>query len=63
MAPRPVAKNSVCGTMNTPSSAMTTVMPLKNTVRLAVAPALTTASRVLRPRASSSRKRDTTMRL
>ena len=60
IAPKAMEKNSVCGTIRTPTSAMTTVAPLKNTVRFAVAPVRATASRLLSPRANSSRKRDTT---
>ena len=61
MAARAIEKNIVCGIIRMPTSAMTTVMPLKSTVRFAVAPALMTASSLLSPLASSSRKRETTI--
>ena len=48
----------VNGTTSMPHSAMTTVMPLKRTARLAVAADRPTASGTARPAASSSRKRE-----
>ena len=59
MAPSPSDWKNDTGTMNIPISAITTVVPLKSTVRPAVSPALTTASYLSRPRLSSSLKRDT----
>ena len=59
IAPRAVEKKSVCGMISMPTNAMTTVIPLNNTVRFAVAPVRATASRALSPFAISSRKRDT----
>ena len=47
------------GTISSPTSASTTVAPLKSTVRPAVSPARSTAARGDRPRANSSLNRDT----
>ena len=59
MAPAASARKIVVGMMNIPSSASTTVMPLKNTARLAVAPAAPIASSFSKPFFRSSRNRDT----
>ena len=61
IAPIPTLKKSVNGTISMPSSAITTVSPLTSTARLAVAPAAAIASTFSRPRARSSRKRETTI--
>ena len=59
IAPAARLTKMLVGTMSMPSSASTTVMPLKKTARPAVPPATATASGTERPCASSSRKRDT----
>ena len=63
MAPAPRLVNMVFGTSSIPSKARTTVIPLKNTARPAVSLAAETAWSLERPRASSSRKRDTMNRV
>ena len=60
MAPTARLMKIDVGTMSTPSSAKTTVMPLKKTARVAVSPATPMASILSRPPRRSSRKRDTT---
>ena len=55
MAPMARLTKMSVGTMSMPSRASTTVMPLKNTARLAVAPVTAMASILSRPRARSSR--------
>ena len=59
MAPAASARKIVVGMMNIPSSARTTVMPLKKTARFAVAPAAPIASSFSKPFFRSSRNRDT----
>jgi hypothetical protein len=59
MAPAPKLRKIDAGTMNIPSRASTTVRPLKNTARLAVAPAAPMASSLGNPFFRSSRYRDT----
>ena len=59
IAPPASALKIVLGTSSMPASASTTVTPLKNTARFAVAPERPIASSVSRPRARSSRNRDT----
>ena len=59
IAPAANARKIVVGMMNMPSSARTTVIPLKNTARFAVAPAAPIASSLSKPFFRSSRKRDT----
>ena len=59
IAPAASARKIVVGMMNMPSRARTTVMPLKNTARLAVAPAAPIASILSKPFFRSSRNRDT----
>ena len=59
IAPAGEARKIVVGMMNIPSSASTTVMPLKNTARFAVAPAAPIASSLSNPFFRSSRYRDT----
>ena len=60
IAPMPMDWKNDAGTITSPISAITTVTPLKSTVRPAVAPAFTAASRLVRPAPSSSLKRETT---
>ncbi len=55
IAPMPRLRKIVLGSSSKPSSASTTVMPEKNTVRPAVAPAKAMASSLSRPAARSSR--------
>ena len=55
IAPRPRLRKIVLGTNSIPSSASTTVRPLKNTARLAVAPVRPMASSLSKPRTRSSR--------
>jgi len=55
MAPAPRLRKMVEGMRSMPKRARTTVMPLKKTARLAVAPAAATASSFSRPRLRSSR--------
>ena len=50
----------VLWTSSRPVIARTNALPLKSTARLAVAPVTAIASCLSRPRARSSRKRDTT---
>ena len=57
-APRPSERKNAIGTMNSPNSAITTVTPLKSTVRPAVAPVRSTASATDRPLPISLRKRE-----
>ena len=59
IAPSPRDWKNDTGTMSMPIRASTTVVPLNSTVRPAVPPALSTASRVSKPRSISSLKRDT----
>ena len=59
IAPNPSDWKKDTGTINIPIRAITTVVPLKSTVRPAVSPALATASYLSRPRLISSLKRDT----
>ena len=60
IAPMPMDWKNDAGTITSPTSAITTVTPLKSTVRPAVAPAFTAASRLFKPPLSSSLKRETT---
>ena len=55
MAPAASARKIVVGMMNMPSSASTTVIPEKNTARLAVAPEAPIASSLSKPFFRSSR--------
>ena len=55
IAPPASPRKIVVGTSNMPARAITTVNPLKNTARLAVAPDIPIASRLSRPRCRSSR--------
>ena len=58
--PAAMLRKIVCGTISMPSRAMITVMPLKNTVRLAVAARPADRVELVAARAPrSSRKRDT----
>ncbi len=59
IAPPARPRKIVVGTSSIPARARTTVKPLKNTARLAVAPDLPIASILSRPRCRSSRYRDT----
>jgi len=59
MAPAASERKIVVGMMNIPRRASTTVIPLKNTARLAVAPAAAMASIFSKPFFRSSRNRDT----
>ncbi len=60
MAPVARDRKIVVGMSSMPHSASTTVIPEKNTARLAVPPATAMASTFSRPRCRSSRYRDTT---
>jgi hypothetical protein len=62
IAPLARLRKIVFGTISNPSSARTTVIPLKNTARLAVAPARPIASSLSRPWSRSSRYRATMKR-
>ncbi len=59
MAPSAMPLNMFDGTMNSPASAIITVIPLNSTARLAVSPERTIASTFSTPLARSSRKRST----
>ena len=59
IAPPARLRKIVFGTISSPSNARTTVIPLKNTARLAVAPARPIASSFSRPWSRSSRYRAT----
>ena len=60
MPPKPIDRRKVCGNSSSEASATATVRPEKATVRPAVAIVTRTASPVVRPPSSSSRKRLTT---
>ena len=60
MTASPIPMNTLEGTSNKPMKPSTTVIPLKTTVRLAVAPARAMASILSRPLERSSRYRDRT---
>ncbi len=55
IAPPASDRKIVVGTISIPASASTTIMPLKNTARFAVAPVAPIASSFSRPRCRSSR--------
>ena len=59
-APAARLRRTLVGTRNRPSSAITNVVPLKSTARLAVAPVIAMAAFFSSPLARSSRKREIT---
>ena len=60
MAPAARLRRTLVGTRKRPSSAITKVVPLKSTARLAVAAVIAMAASLSSPRARSSRKREMT---
>jgi hypothetical protein len=59
MVPKPKLMKMFIGMISRPARTRITVMPLKKTARVAVAPAVAIDSSTLTPLVRSSRKRDT----